>query len=261
MSRKQFQNLHFDRLDALFADLGHGSSDLPATSGQTVTGWTWECNSDGQYTDCSPEVEAILGISAKEFINQPVTRFRLAPDSMAVLKSALDSKSYPIEVTANYVAQNGELISVLLSIIAPAHSAIGNGKSHGWRGYARVIVTELPIPGVGMLDEAVFLPPPSPPGQTKKQPRIKPATQKARPAELSHALPADGIAKVDVSTLLEILDQSNDRFWSDDERLLVEQVASQLTLALDNARLFQENVNLLEETRQRNEELTTLNRI
>ncbi len=54
--------------------------------------------------------------------------------------------------------------------------------------------------------------------------------------------------------LLEVLDEDAQRHWSDDELLLVEQVTDQLTLALENARLF-------EEARLRNEELTTINQI
>ncbi|MDI6696856.1 MAG: GAF domain-containing protein [Anaerolineales bacterium] len=54
--------------------------------------------------------------------------------------------------------------------------------------------------------------------------------------------------------LLEVLDEDAQRRWSDDELLLVEQVTDQLTLALENARLF-------EEARLRNEELTTINQI
>jgi len=54
--------------------------------------------------------------------------------------------------------------------------------------------------------------------------------------------------------LLEVLDDTPGRVWSEDELLLVEQVTDQLTLALENARLF-------EEARQRNEELATLNQV
>ncbi len=39
---------------------------------------------------------------------------------------------------------------------------------------------------------------------------------------------------------LQVLDDSNQRVWTDEERLLVQQVADQLSLALENARLFNE---------------------
>ncbi len=64
-----------------------------------------------------------------------------------------------------------------------------------------------------------------------------------------------------VEQLLELLDSDPNRQWSEDERLLVEQIAGQLSLALENARLFQHNEELLQVTRIRNEELTIINSI
>ncbi len=48
--------------------------------------------------------------------------------------------------------------------------------------------------------------------------------------------------------LLEFLDEDPYRAWSDNERLLVEQVADQLSLALENARLFEQTQLALSET-------------
>ncbi|HET8562244.1 MAG TPA: GAF domain-containing protein, partial [Candidatus Binatia bacterium] len=51
---------------------------------------------------------------------------------------------------------------------------------------------------------------------------------------------------------LQVVDETAPRAWSQDEQLLVQQVADQLSLALENARLFQE-------TQSRAEELSVLN--
>jgi PAS domain S-box-containing protein len=51
---------------------------------------------------------------------------------------------------------------------------------------------------------------------------------------------------------LQVVDETEPRIWSQDEQLLVKQVADQLSLALENARLFQE-------TQARAEELSVLN--
>jgi signal transduction histidine kinase/DNA-binding response OmpR family regulator/PAS domain-containing protein len=51
---------------------------------------------------------------------------------------------------------------------------------------------------------------------------------------------------------LQVVDETTSRSWSQDEQLLVKQVADQLSLALENARLFQE-------TQSRAEELSVLN--
>ena len=57
------------------------------------------------------------------------------------------------------------------------------------------------------------------------------------PAALAMSLPAGEMGS---DLLLEILAPEGERYWSEDERLLVETVADQLNLALENAHLFQE---------------------
>jgi PAS domain S-box-containing protein len=53
---------------------------------------------------------------------------------------------------------------------------------------------------------------------------------------------------------LQIMDEANERKWNQDDQLLVKQVADQLSLALENAQLFQE-------TQSRAEELVVLNEL
>jgi GAF domain-containing protein len=53
---------------------------------------------------------------------------------------------------------------------------------------------------------------------------------------------------------LQVVDETHERRWSDDDELLVQQVADQLSLALENARLFQE-------TQTRAAELSVLNEV
>jgi GAF domain-containing protein len=59
--------------------------------------------------------------------------------------------------------------------------------------------------------------------------------------------------------LLELLDDQSQRTWSEDERLLVEQVTDQLALALENAQLIAQTQRALTETEDRANELTILN--
>lgn len=53
---------------------------------------------------------------------------------------------------------------------------------------------------------------------------------------------------------LRVMDETNERKWTPDEQLLVRQVSDQLSLALENARLFQE-------AQERAEELALINRV
>jgi len=66
-----------------------------------------------------------------------------------------------------------------------------------------------------------------------------------KPAVLAVSKPlADG----ESSLLLELLDDEPGRKWNDAERMLVEQVVDQMSLALENAQLFQQTQNALAET-------------
>ncbi|HEX6268628.1 MAG TPA: GAF domain-containing protein [Anaerolineales bacterium] len=76
------------------------------------------------------------------------------------------------------------------------------------------------------------------------------AAKRTAPDELALSL-AFRTGQNDWSTL-QVMDETASRTWSQDEQLLVQQVADQLSLALENARLFQE-------TQSRAEELSVLN--
>lgn len=72
-----------------------------------------------------------------------------------------------------------------------------------------------------------------------------------QPATLAFGLPMPKSSTKHGSNsalLMEFIDENREQAWSEDELILVEQVADQLTLALDNARLFQETQNALSET-------------
>ena len=116
------------------------------------------------------------------------------------------------------------------------------------------------------------------PEQTSAEPKAAPRKRPApvenasRPIDTTpvenprHAVKATGsVAVSDTAVLslavqdgqntwatLQVMDENQQRKWSPDEQLLVQQVADQLSLALENARLFKE-------TQSRAEELGVLN--
>ena len=88
---------------------------------------------------------------------------------------------------------------------------------------------------------------------------INPATKARKPVEMASPVTQQKStmslafqAGQNSWATLQVLDESEQRTWSQDEQLLVKQVADQLSLALENARLFQE-------TQTRAEELSILN--
>jgi PAS domain S-box-containing protein len=64
-----------------------------------------------------------------------------------------------------------------------------------------------------------------------------------------------------VAELLDIIDSNSDRIWEEDELLLVNQVTNQLSLALENANLFQQTQMALSETDEHARRLQILNRM
>ena len=80
---------------------------------------------------------------------------------------------------------------------------------------------------------------------TQSQPVVLDAEEPGEVAVIAHSMALESQGS---RLLMEILDENNPRLWSADERMLVEQVADQLSLALENARLFQQTQEALAET-------------
>lgn len=109
---------------------------------------------------------------------------------------------------------------------------------------------------------AEFRPAPVKPASDGKQiqhTEAKPSTKEPRTMEMASTVsqPSSALSLAFQSgqnswATLQVVDEAEQRSWSQDEQLLVKQVADQLSLALENARLFQE-------TQARAEELSVLN--
>jgi signal transduction histidine kinase/CheY-like chemotaxis protein len=250
MSKKNLLN----RLENLFADLEQEATILPTFSEQTVKGWTWECDPQGFYIECSPEVEHILGISSVDFIGQPVTEFGLDTPSKIIIREALRSGQFPDEARVQFVNLDGRLIPASFHIFAPSSEEDGMLPA-GARGFVQVIQDEPTETQPPVERPASQISPERPSTQidlpatpTRPLPRKLQASQEPVETPL-HARGKDGrqqaLLQVPVKLeedklgLIKIADDIPGRGWSDDERRLVEQVADQLSLALENARLFQ----------------------
>jgi GAF domain-containing protein/DNA-binding response OmpR family regulator len=272
MSKKQLHS----RLDSLFADLEQEASFLPLDGESALPGWTWESDSSGNYNTCSPEVEYILGISPKEFLGNPIHTFALHSQLSEQYSSALSAESFPIEFDVHFVNSSGELITAVLHIVSKTEGGEADGGLRGFvqitqpllpkekpdqirkvekdrstpesifprDSYRKEIERREPKPSqlthidIGAVDWFVTNPNPSTKigiesllqGQMIAQPSDldQPATM-AVPIHL----PEEALG------LLEFLDDEPNRNWSRDDCRLVEQVADQLSLALENAHLFQ----------------------
>ncbi|HEY6072687.1 MAG TPA: hypothetical protein VIV15_04645, partial [Anaerolineales bacterium] len=101
-----------------------------------------------------------------------------------------------------------------------------------------------------VVNAAEIRPGSSPAVSTRAQPLFIEEGNEAVPASLSLAFQMDPTSWA----TLQATDESSSRSWSLDEQLLVKQVTDQLSLALENARLFQE-------TQKRADQMALINRV
>ncbi len=245
------------RLESLFADIEKESSSVLGNGLKYPRGWTWECDSNGIYTTCSSEVESILGYPPEEFFGKHLASAHLHPLSANRLQEALDAGKFPININLQFHFLKGSktgLLPVNLHIFTPLDSI---GVS-GLRGFAQVnekIEDEKDLPESQLEEEqGASKPPIAAPivdegwqqtaaaeieGLGDIQDSLGRDASSPQPSQDPSTLTIPVILQEQAKGLLEIVDEDPQRQWTDDERRLVEQVADQLSLALENARLFQ----------------------
>lgn len=275
MANKQL----LDRLGTLLSDLEHANGQSSNDQMENDLIWTWECKADGITTACSPQVKYILGVSAEEVIGKPIDNFRLTPESAAILSAALHNPVTPKTLEIRYMTDLGEIITVTTRIERVSNPGTNGDASH-WRGTVRILNPISPSTTPPATPKATLIEPDtspiSPLVSLQSSVKGKPLGYLATDQDIA---PADGVLSsigeesiqhqrllfrntgIDepavlaipkpygdgsASLLLEILDQKAPRQWSEDELLLVEQVADQLTLALENAQLFEQVQNQAE---------------
>lgn len=284
MPKKQLNS----RLESLFSSLNQREATLSPESAQSPPGWTWECNAAGQYVNCSPEIAQVLGYSPEEILGQPLQSFGLASQSIVDLCDVLATGPYPAQVELYFKSRPGLLIPIRMHLFIRTDP---DGTPAGWRGFTQL------LPGLPLPQET-SQPPSLPIEASPVQPvapsikagyavaesgRIEPAAApwtrlgaQAFPQDTPHhgsILEPDGALAIPFSTgatshgIIEIFG-SGEKPWTKDERLLVQEVASQLALALENAQLYAavqqelaERVRAEQETLRRNRDLAILNRI
>ncbi len=277
MSKKQI----YSRLNALFSDLEDQPAQSPITQ-QEQWSWEWDCDFAGQYTFASEAVGNQLGIAARQWSGQPVTEFALDVQSREKIKAAISGSTFPIDLELVYICTNADLLPARVFIRKTEIGFHGMVKAMGkpFADPARKSAKRQPSePAPAKENVSGF--------DTNRQSLATPKQDVRTSVErsggnghkaLSPAIVTDAFAnkihapfKVgDQSTaILEVVAEGNTRRkWSEDERLLVQEVAAQLALALENARLYSvvqqelsERIRAEQEILQRNYDLAILNQI
>ena len=294
MSKKQFHN----RLNSLFSSL-NDVVDTPALGASsqgvsTPSGWHWTADQNRRYLSCSAEI-ACLGFSPQEMIHQPVDEFLLDPSSIEIVKRLFLAEEFPSESEISIRDASGTWRKARFIIL----NAPVNGESGEWHGIIQLSqdtqsrevaphtpshpektttspnpssTTPLirPQPSGGVRDSqnvlTSALAPRTPAGKLSlKERQVKVIHGKEdHPATI--AVPVHVADMGDM--LIEVVDETERRTWSEDEQQMVMDVATQLSLALENARLYQaaqqelaERMRAEEVILHRNRDLAMLNQI
>lgn len=125
--------------EVIFAEGGEPPSSLIANL-PSPKGWTWACNAEGYYTNCSPEVQDVLNIPAGEFLDKSLVSYALAPRSASLLNEKITEKELPIEIFINYQKRNGDLVPVNMHISPTLSDA---GDQIGLHGFVQTALIEI----------------------------------------------------------------------------------------------------------------------
>ncbi|MFZ6027471.1 MAG: GAF domain-containing protein [Chloroflexota bacterium] len=252
------QNKLHSQLKSLFEDIDQEAVGLPPAA-PPLPGWQWTGDNKGRYVACGPEVSDALGIAAEAFIGKPVAGFAMSADTIPLVESALFGAQYPAEISGTLLTASGKPVAVRFSVLSGP-----TDERPVWSGVVQPLVSDLLTtrsrPSLSPSEKRASrrATPTTPAFQLPDEDPLTPTGQES--LEQFQPLFQAGVGG-DVATmavpfrmpedyvgLLEIVDDAGTRQWTSDEQSLVMQVADQLSLALENARLFQETQAALTET-------------
>jgi signal transduction histidine kinase/CheY-like chemotaxis protein len=231
------KKLH-SRIENLFADIEQEITIRQEASEYVVSGWTWECDPNGYFTECSPEVEDILGVKPRDFVGNHIARFQISDESTDLIDSAIRSRVSPRIVEIDYRSSKGKLVTVNLHISQSPQS--DNSQQEKWRGFTQVISSDQKY----LSRHSLTLP-------------VGGQNSFSSTNGNSFSIPIN----VDNHHLgsIEVKNEESEVHWIEEEKRLVEQVADQLSLALENAQLIKQTQKALLESETRAKELVLLN--
>lgn len=105
------------QLENLFSNDSLSDYQLAPPENSTYSGWVWECDQDGIFTYCSPEVEQALGVQASEFISQSLLDFRLSPDTLDSVNQIFHDFDETNWTSIKYKHQSGIYLPIHLYIL------------------------------------------------------------------------------------------------------------------------------------------------
>jgi len=266
MSKKQ-KRLR-NRLEGLFDDLGTPPPVASAGQEEAPRGWRWQADSQARYTHCEAPCNTLLGYPPDAWLGQPLG-FAMSPQDADRLHEALQAARLPLELTITLQSADGRLFPAVMRITRSA-------EDDGYQGFTQLL-SEGSLPSASALKGGFSYNIFRQKGFLLSEGRIEPASAPLSPAAPRSletldvvALPSSGDTPAALAApirmkerplgVLELVDENPERVWSEDEEQLVGQVVDQLSLALENATLFQETQRRALQERVLSEIVAELNR-
>lgn len=261
------------RLQNLFKGVRDGTprtgplteSRLPISTLEKAGGWVWESDLEGNYTWCSPEVERVLGYPQHELVGSSLFDVPLDRSSAIELEEAFQNQQNAQNLKVLASRKDGTRLTIMMNALLRTDK---DGTVLGYRGVAQVLSYEQ-APRKRMATRV-----PSKPdeinvatspllvptwgdvmGFVDDGEDLRPLEEGAETAMLLPMVENDRLVvpiRLQDSLLgsIELEENQFGRDWSEEDRELVEEVAEDLALSLQNARSYQLTLQALEEMRE-----------
>ncbi len=273
------------RLDHLFNDL-QIKEETPIPGNPLPAGnpsWNWQADPDGLYTLVSSQAADCLGINHHNFVGKSIFHYAITPQSGKRLRILFDQQIFPAEIDVYFQTAEGVFIPTHFQVLKSPNQ---NGNKGGYHGFVQVLsenfvepfVSDKPSHGkatdvsfsdlftqanleieeTSQIDFHHTTIPTTPAGILclEKNQLVAQAGSAEAPAVI--AIPVN--MQEEGYGVLELIDYDPSRKWTEDDTILVEEVAKQLSLAIENAQLYTAAQKELSERVKAQQEILDLNK-
>ena len=263
--RRRLENL-FSGISKTIPKTGTLSTEgfgLPETD--RPRGWSWEIDSAGRYTWCSPEVEKAIGLAPDDLIGKEIYSSGFKAEIAAELNQLIDSGQPIQHLLLDFENPQGEQCTILLD----SHLLLDKqGLPKGYRGISQIVDTEpsqksrlavtLPIPPDSI--DAISAPELAASwgqilGYEDDRGDLRPIDDLEKPIELIAVHTQERLViplrvQDEIIGVIELDGKDADDPWTDEDRILAEAVAHEFAITLQDARSHQLTSQALEEMRE-----------
>ena len=261
------------RLENLFSGISKGlpktgtlsTEDLGRPETDRPRGWSWELDSAGRYTWCSPEIELAIGLKSDDLLGKEIFSYGFTAEAADELKQLIDSGQPIQHLLLDFENPQGEPCTILLR----SHQLTDKkGMPKGYRGISQVVDAErsqktrmavtLPTPpeDVG----AITVPELAASwgqilGYEDDRGNLRPIDNLDQPVPLiavhtQNRLVIPLRVQDEIIGVIELDGKDADDPWTDEDRILAEAVAHEFAITLQDARTHQLTSQALEEMRE-----------